>query len=234
LTSPYDHLQPLDGLHELATDDLSQPWESVYSTGTYGEHVQLDGGIRAIIPIHHCRDTTGIKSMTDAIGELPKPSESLHLWIGGQHSMGHLLPAVLELAAPATIETCHIATLTFSKDNANEWAALFDAADVKAMTVLCSHYFSKTSTAIYDYARNLFEPRGINLFAIRSHTKLLTCKMTDGRTVTAEGSANTRSARTVEQVCLFGSREVYDFHVSQMERAKHWTKDRNTDRQNET
>ncbi|HWE95744.1 MAG TPA: hypothetical protein VG269_17400 [Tepidisphaeraceae bacterium] len=219
MSSPLDHLQPIEGLAEFAIEGLSQPWGSVYSTGTYGEHAQLDGSIRTAAPIHYCRDTTGIKSMAKAIGELPSAKESLHLWIGGQHSMGHILPAVLELAAPTGIDECHIATLTFSKENANEWASLFDAKQVKKLTVLCSHYFSKTSTAIYDYARDLFEPRGIKMFAIRSHTKLLCCRLSDGRTVTAEGSANTRSAKTVEQVCIFGSRDVYGFHVSQMQRA---------------
>jgi hypothetical protein len=222
-------LKPLDleGLDAIDLDDLQQPWDAVYAATTYGEAIaDLDASVRVKTPVNHCRDATAIKSMTEAIGTLPAVDESIHLWIGGQHSMGHVIPAVLELAAPAQIETVHVATLTFSKDNASEWASLIDSGRIKSMFVLCSQYFQKTSTGIYDFAIGIFAGRPIEVFPRRAHAKLLAMKLTNGQTVTAEGSSNTRSARTIEQVALFGNPEVYAFHVRQMERAKNWTKDR--------
>jgi hypothetical protein len=228
MTNWLDQLQTInaEGLDAIDLAELEQPWEGVYSTSTYGESVNMDASVRVAVPLHHCRDVSGIVSMAEAIGTLPSPTESLHLWIGGAHSMGHVIAAVLDIAAPATIETCHVATLTFSKDNAAEWASLIDAGKIGKLTVLCSQYFSKTSAPIYEFATALFQPRGIELFPLRIHCKLCAIRLTDGRTVTGEGSANTRSARTLEQVALFGSPAVYDFHVSQMEKAKTWTKDR--------
>jgi hypothetical protein len=225
---PFDDLKTLDmDLQELDLDELQQPWIiDDYAESTYGEALDLDNGIRVTIPIHYTQDATSIKSMTQAIGRLPNADEAIHLWIGGQHSMGHIIPALIELAAPEIIDTLHVATLTFSKDNALEWADLMDKGKIKRLTILTSQYFSKTSPQIYDFALALFQRRPVEVFPRRAHTKLMTAKLSDGRTISAEGSANTRSARTLEQVCIFGSPEVYDFHTAMMGKAKSSTKDR--------
>ncbi len=106
---------------ELEIDQIEQPWPR-WADAEWGQPItDLDSGIRIAIPIHHTRDCTGIDHMAKAIGALPTESEDLRMWIGGQISMGHVIPAVLELAAPAVIERCDIATLTYSRANAEEW-----------------------------------------------------------------------------------------------------------------
>ena len=142
------------------------------------------------------------------------------MWIGGKHSMGHIVPAVLELADGATIDELSICTLTFSKQNAEEWADLIDRKRIKKCTVVTSVYFEKTSTGIYDYAASILRPRNVDLFTLRCHAKLACMQLSDGRTITAEGSANTRSAKTIEQVTLFGSPDVYQFHLSQISKGR--------------
>lgn len=221
MTPPDDEFAELADMMEL---DAAAPLDDqsdieLYAASTYGEAVDLNGSARTIIPVHLVRDATAIDSMTEALGRLPTPEEALHLWIGWRHSMGALLGSILDLAAPAVIDELHLATLTFSKDNAEEWAGYIDAGQVKRLTVVCSQYFEKTSTGIYDHAAALLLPRGARIIPIRSHCKLLAARMSDGRHFTAEGSANTRSAKTVEQVTLFANPDVYEFHRRQMERA---------------
>ena len=133
--------------------------------------------------------------------------------------MGHILAALLAIAAPATVDELHIATLTFSKENSLEWGQLIDQGRIRNVTIICSQYFEKTSTGIYEFACNILLPRGVKIIPIRSHCKIIAARLSTGHTITAEGSANTRSARTLEQVTLFGSPAVYDFHVKQMRRA---------------
>jgi hypothetical protein len=226
---PFADLKSLPtDLEELDLEELQQPWVvETYSSNIYGEALDLDAAIRVRMPHHYTRDATGIRSMADAIGTLPGPEEAIHLWIGGQHSMGHVIPAIIELARPEIIEALHVATLTFSKDNASEWASLIQEGSIKELTILCSQYFQKTSPEIYDFAVTLFDGLPVTIFPRRAHTKLMTALLSDGRKISAEGSANTRSARTLEQVCIFGSPEVYHFHTSMMTKASKSTKDRN-------
>ncbi len=103
---------------------------------------------------------------------------------------------------------------------------LFDAGKIKVLSIICSHFFAKTSAGIYEQSLTIFEPRGIKVYPRRCHVKLLAMKLSDGRTITAEGSANTRSAKTLEQLSITGSREVYGFHVDMCGRAQASTKDR--------
>lgn len=215
------NLKTLDAaqLGEMDLAELNQPWTAEYSTEIYGRDVNLDAQIRTTVDHHRCIDAVEAKSLTDALGTLPAPGEAVHLWIGHGHSMGHVIAAVLKLADPAHIEDLAISTLTFSRANAEDWAALMDAGRVKTLTLLCSQYFEKTSPHLFDPAAELLRPRGARLVTLRIHSKLICARLSDGRTISAEGSANTRSAKTVEQVAIFGSREVYDFHVAQMEKA---------------
>jgi hypothetical protein len=185
-----------------------------------GQTHNVDGGVRVLIPVHHVKDATAVASMTEAIGRLPTAEESIHLWIGGTHTMSHMLGAILDLAAPATIDSLHVATFSFSKDNANEWAGYLDAGTVKSLTVITSKYFASTSTPLYQHGLDVLEPRGATIVSVRSHCKVIAAKLTDGRTVVTAGSANTRSAKSIEQVDITGHPEVYAFHVDQMKRCE--------------
>ncbi len=220
-----EELRPLDAdtIHELETDDLKPlagfEHADEYDAGVYGMAVNLDAAVRVFHPADVSTvDATAATSMANAIRTLPAATEAVHMWIGAQHSMGHVLPAILQLAAPAMIEQVHIATLTFSKTNAEEWAGMIDARQVTAMSIVVSQYFEKTSPHLFDPAAALLRPRGVRLSTSRCHAKLLCVRLSDGRTITAEGSANTRSAKTLENVTLFGSPQVYQFHRQQLDR----------------
>ncbi|MFI5380651.1 MAG: phosphoribosyltransferase [Tepidisphaerales bacterium] len=201
----------LDRLGALDTARLAAPWGETYSTATYGQELDANAVIKAQNHVKTLIDATGARSFADALGALPAPGESVHAIIGFRHSMGDLLPAVARLSGQR-IEVCHIATLTYSRQNATDWAAMLDAGTIRKLSVLVSHYFSKTSPQIFDATAPMLRARGVTIAAARSHAKLLLCKLADGRCITGEGSANTRSAKTVEQLTIFGDPAIYSFH----------------------
>jgi len=200
----------LDSLTAIDVGELEQPWEQ-YDTGTYGTAATSDAAIWTTVDSFRCIDAEAAISCADALGRLPEPLEAVHMRIGAQHSMGHVIPAILRIAAPEIIEECHIATLTYSKINAVDWCALLDDGKIKKLAVVCSHYFAKTSPHIYDPSAALFKSRNVRTAIPRSHCKILLARLTNGRTITATGSANTRSAKTTENVELTGNPAVYEF-----------------------
>lgn len=200
----------LEGLTELA--DL------VGSVSKYGEILQIDQATRLAIYESRFADAQEAKSLAEAIGTLPGPAESIHILIGAKHSMGHVIPAIIAIASPATIEELTVSTLSFSKRNGIDLAAAMDAGLVKKLTLVASHYFSKTSPQIFDPSKIILEERGATVLTPRQHCKLILAKLSDGRYVTAEGSANLRSADVIEQVTLFGDPAVYEFHHGWIQR----------------
>lgn len=207
-----DALPTCEAAEYGADDDLPELGDPQYAASTYGDALDIDQQTRTAITESRCIDAREAQDMAAAIGTLPQPGEALHMIIGGQHSQWHLIPAVLQLANPATIVEATIATLTYSKQNYIDLCHLIDARKIQKLTVVCSHYFSKTSPHIYDPSKILFDERGVILLSPRSHAKLVLLKLSDGRAITAEGSANLRSAVTVEQVTLYADTAVYEFH----------------------
>lgn len=171
---------------------------------------EVDGAAR------ECRDARQIKHAADAIGPIPGPSQAWHLVVGGRWALWDAVPAILDLAAPATITTLHIATLGFSKLNVMELCRLLDEGKVGEVRLLCSHYFRGTSGGIWELAAAELAERQdrAKFLSVRTHAKLLAIKLSDGRTVTVESSANLRSCKNVEQMTVIGDPGVYAFHVA--------------------
>lgn len=161
-----------------------------------------------------CEDARRTKTAAEAIGELPGEGEAVHLAIGGTYALWNVVPAMLSLAG-CRIDTLHIATLGFSKANIDDMAALLDAGQIGAVSLLASHYFKGTSNGIYEHAvEQLAKRPGTRFLSCRQHAKLLLVALADGRTITVESSANLRSCKNVETMTLIGSPELYQFHRS--------------------
>ncbi|MCL2646032.1 MAG: hypothetical protein FWD61_03385 [Phycisphaerales bacterium] len=163
---------------------------------------------------HETRDMRQVKSAVAHIGRIPGPRDALHLVCSGRYAMWDLIPATLELAGGATINTMHIATLGFSKGNVGEMVAMLDSGAIGRLTLLCSHYFKAQSQGIYELAVNELSKRSNARFiSLRTHAKIITLKLTDGRTMVIEASANLRSCKNIEQMSIFGQPHLYDFHT---------------------
>lgn len=76
---------------------------------------------------------------------LPQEGESIHCVMRGNYHAWDLVPAVLRLAAPATIDYLGVATLGFNRSNAAELLELFDAGQIARVDFICSCYFRSTS-----------------------------------------------------------------------------------------
>lgn len=163
-------------------------------------------------------DASKVTRAAEAIGTLPRPDQAIHLIVGGQFSLWDTVPAILALATPATIDTLHLATLSFSTSNVTGLADLLDSGKVQRVTLLVSHYFRATSPEIALPAIAALEARGQRWFTVRNHTKLILAKLTDGRTIAIESSANLRSKANLEQMTLYGDPGVYTFHASWLDR----------------
>ena len=147
---------------------------------------------------------------------LPEAGETYHCVMKGNFHAWDLVPAVLKLAAPATIAYLGIATLGFNRANAQELAELLDAGQVQSTDFICSCYFKSTSGDEFAFLHEQLTARGQRVAAVRSHAKVILFEMTDGRRFIIESSANLRSCRNVEQFTLTHDAGLLDFHKAWM------------------
>jgi hypothetical protein len=153
------------------------------------------------------------KNAVAEIASLPGMEESLHIICRGNFPLWSIVPASLTLAAPATIEALHIATLGFSASNAADLLAQVDAGRIKTVAIVASVYFERQNPAEYRIMAEGLAERGQRIAALRSHAKIITLALTDGRRFAVESSANLRSCRNLEQITLTQSPVLHDFHA---------------------
>lgn len=148
------------------------------------------------------------------IERLPEPSETIHAIMRGNYHAWDLVPAVLKLAAPATIEYLGVATLGFNRSNAQELVELLDAGKVRRVDFICSCYFRSTSGDEFAFLHHQLAARRQRVVAIRSHAKVVLFELSDGRRLVIESSANLRSCSNLEQFALTHDAELLAFHKS--------------------
>ena len=90
--------------------------------------------------------------------------------------------------------------------------ALLDAAKVKSVALLVSHYFKSSNAEIYSALVPHLLQRGHRVCAMRTHAKMTLIKTSDGIEYVIESSANLRSCKNVEQFVMSRDHELYDFH----------------------
>jgi len=142
-----------------------------------------------------------LKEARDALDLIPADGETLHAVMTGTYDLMHLLIVLLDrLGSPC--QTMRIATLSLSARNVTEMATLLDAGKVKTLDLLCSDFFRKHDAAIFAELLLELGKRGQRVAAARSHCKIVTIALEDGRRFTLEGSANLRTNKNQEQFAL--------------------------------
>lgn len=150
------------------------------------------------------------------LGQLPGSGEALHLIMRGNFDSFDFVPAVLQVASPATISELNICTLGFNSTNAARLLDLLDAGQVQRCSFMASHFWRSNETDVYDALWKELDQRGHRAAALRSHAKILLFELSDGRFYTIEMSANLRSCRNIEQATIIEGKELLQFHRSWM------------------
>jgi hypothetical protein len=107
-----------------------------------------------------------------------------------------------------------IATLSYNVTNAKSLFDMIDRGDVATVDFLASSYFQAANPREYEMLRAGLAERGQRLGIARVHAKVLASRLTTGQCVTVETSANLRSCRNVEQLCMTGGEDIFTFHAT--------------------
>jgi hypothetical protein len=153
-----------------------------------------------------------LRAAAEALDILPAAEgEAVHLIMSGFYDLMHLLIALLDrFGSPC--ETMRVATLSLSRRNVQEMAALFDSGKVRRLDLLTSDFFRKHDDDIFAELVQEFHARGQRVAAARSHCKIVTVALDDGRRYALFGSPNLRTNKNLEQVCLSYDRELHGFY----------------------
>jgi hypothetical protein len=157
-------------------------------------------------------DCLAIKHARDHIHRLPEPGEAIHMVVSGRYPLFAIIPAVLDLATPATIAELHLVTLSYSKDNAADLLAMIDAKQIDRTWLLVSHYFAHANPHLFEPLATALLERGDHVVAMRTHAKIILILLSDGTKYVIHASANLRSCKNIEQCCFECDGQLYDFH----------------------
>jgi hypothetical protein len=158
-----------------------------------------------------------LQRAAEVIPHLPGPGESLHTLLTGYFDFALVLTCVLR-AHPAPCTHCRISTLTFSRRNVAEMTRWLDERIVERLSLLCANYMQKGSPDIYFAAvKELAEQRGQVVGSARCHAKVATLAFADGVKLAFEGSANLRTNRNYENLCVANDAGLHDWHAAWIE-----------------
>jgi hypothetical protein len=169
------------------------------------------GGRRAFLARAHRRRFAALKAAAEVLDVLPAEGESLHAIMTGLYDLLHLLVVLLQrFGSPCA--TLRVGTLSLSRRNVQELAALYDDGKVGRLDVLVSDFFRKHDDDIFAELVQEFHARGQRVAAARSHAKVVTMALEDGRRYVLEGSANLRTNHNLEQFCLARDSPLHGFY----------------------
>jgi hypothetical protein len=158
------------------------------------------------------RDLRSVANAVKHLGTLPRPGCTIHAVTGGNYHYSDLIPAVLQLAAPAKLAYIAITTLGFSVRASRLLIKLLDAGDVARVDFICADFFEKADSDVCRQLRADLTARGSRFASARCHAKLMLLETTDRRYYISESSANIRACNSLEQFCLTQDRQLFDFH----------------------
>jgi hypothetical protein len=150
------------------------------------------------------------------IDPLPKAGQTLHGVISGKYAMWQMTPALIEVTG-LKIADLYLATLSYSRQNAEELLGLLDAGQVKRCTLLVNYFFKAQNREIYDALVPELLNRGHRVLSMRTHAKISLYQMARGPRYVVESSANLRSCKNIEQFSLTRCPRLYAFHRSWIE-----------------
>jgi hypothetical protein len=168
-------------------------------------------GRRAFLARTHRRRFAALRAAAEVLDVLPAEGESLHAIMTGLYDLMHLLIVLLQrFSSPCT--TMRVGTLSLSRRNVQEMAALLDDGAVRRLDLLTSDFFRRHDDDIFAELVQEFHQRGQRVAAARSHAKVVTMALDDGRRYVLEGSANLRTNHNLEQFALARDPGLFAFY----------------------
>jgi len=202
---PLEMTDPLDddGLDELLADDLDVPLDFVWQPRT--QPAPAITALRHRPTRRRAEDHRARGALAGVLDPLPTEGESAHLILPGGIALGEVLWSVVDRIPPAALA---ISTLGFNRVFVADLIDRMRTGRVLSATVVCSNYFSRADAVEYQEARELLAPWPVTLTDSRTHAKIAVFGP-----FSLEGSANLRSCRSVENVCITHDEGVARFHA---------------------
>lgn len=141
---------------------------------------------------------------------LPAEGEAVHALMTGRYDLMHALRRVLQRLGPSRLV---IATLSYNGRNLAEMTDALDAGEATGLTLLCSAFFRDHNKELWEETQEAFAERNQRCAAARSHAKVVLLDAPCGKLV-MEGSANLRTNGNREQLAVYRSAELHDWHAA--------------------
>lgn len=154
------------------------------------------------------------RNAVELLTRLPGPAEVLTVLMSGKFDGYDYVAATLQLAAPARIDELYIATLGFSDDNAGQLLQQLDAGTIGRVWFVASCYMRDKHGEKFGRLSEVLTKRGHRIRATRNHAKLIAMRLSDGRTISIDGSLNFCSCSMVEQAHVWGDPALYTFYAA--------------------
>jgi hypothetical protein len=139
------------------------------------------------------------------LNPLPAPGETAHLVLHGAVPLSAVVWHVVDQNPPSALT---ISTLGFSRAFVAELIDRMRTSRITEVVLVCSNYFSRADAVEYQEARKLLAPWPCRLTDARTHAKIAVFGP-----FSLEGSANLRSCRSVENVCITHDAALAQFHA---------------------
>jgi hypothetical protein len=160
------------------------------------------------------RRTAQLKRAAEVVPNLPGPGESLHTLLTGYFDFALVLTCVIR-SRPVPCDHARVATLSFGGKNVQEMAGWLDGGLVRRLTLLCSDFMEKASPREYRGAvAELADQRAQTVGSARCHAKVVCLAFADGLRLVFEGSANLRTNRNMENLCVVNDPGLHDWHAA--------------------
>jgi hypothetical protein len=154
----------------------------------------------------------------DALGTLPGPGEATHWLLESYYDPLDITEAIIR-GHGGPCERLRLATLSFSARNVRHLRGLMDEGAVRGLTLLCSDWMADANPKVYDLARaDLADQRGATLARARCHAKVAVIDLAGGARFVIEGSGNTSSCRTIEQLMCANDAGLAEWHAGWIDR----------------
>lgn len=154
------------------------------------------------------------RTAAELLPDLPQPGETIHALMLGTFDLCQVITAFVNRLPEC--RHIRIATLCYSKRNVKELCSLLEGRrdNPLGLTLLVSVFFREHNKELHENAvSELTAYPGVKVAAARSHCKVTLFDLGTSDGVVFEGSANLRTNKNREQLCVTRDRPLHDWHA---------------------